>query len=242
MELRTTPERIVLTRIRGEVAHQLQDSGAPEDIHAFFMQHWSRLMTDIFLAKGNQDPDWQAGWDTMNALLWSLSPKRGRKETKLMLRALPGLLTRLQEGCSALSVPVPERDALFARLAMLHAAVAREGLQAEKSTATDVLDQTELGDLEATAVDLSTLPPPSHDDGAILGPAKDADATALASLSVGTRIMLRVGAADRLMLLNWVSPMGGMYLFTNEQGLDALTLTRARLVAKFREGEVKVLA
>jgi hypothetical protein len=32
--------------------------------------------------------------------------------------------------------------------------------------------------------------------------------------------------------------MGGMYMFANDQGLDAITLTQARLAARFREGEV----
>jgi hypothetical protein len=36
--------------------------------------------------------------------------------------------------------------------------------------------------------------------------------------------------------LNWISPAGGMYLFGNEQGLDAMTLTRARLTERFAQG------
>jgi hypothetical protein len=240
--MNSTPEHIVFTRVRGEVERQLHASGAPDEIHGFLTQHWSRLMTDIFMAKGNQDPDWQAGWDTLNALLWSLSPKHGRKETTLMLRALPRLLARLHEGCVAVGLSVPERDAMFQRLAMLHAAVAREGLHAEGNEAT--VDAVPLdGGLEGEAgVDLSQLPPPSHGDVPELDVTGETDGCGFPELKVGDRISLRVGADDRLMLLNWLSPMGGMYLFTNEQGLDALTLTRARLEAKFRHGEAKLLS
>ena len=178
----------------------------------------------------------------MNALLWSLSPKRGRQETALMLRTLPGLLARLQEGCAALGVPAPERDALFGRLAMLHAAVAREGLHADPSMESEAVEQLEVAAAQAVALDFANLPPPSHDDGAILAQDDDAEPAPLSRLTIGSRVVLRVGAEDKMMALNWVSPMGGMYLFTNKHGLDALTLTRARLAAKFREGEAKLLA
>ena len=236
-----SPERIVLTRIRGEVERQLRSGGAPEEIRGFLMQHWSRLMTDIFLAKGNQDPDWQAGWDTMNALLWSLCPKHGRKETTLMVRALPGLLDRLQEGCEALGVPVAERNALFERLAMLHAAIVREGLQGDQVGVTNAGWQPDGDTFEGAGVDLSKLALAAGGDLASFGQVDDAGPTVLPELTAGTRITLRVGAEDRPMLLNWVSPLRGMYLFTNERGLDAMTLTRARLEAKFRDGEAKLL-
>ena len=239
--LQISPERIVLTRIRGEVERQLQSGGAPEEIRGFLIQHWSRLMTDIFLAKGNQDPDWQAGWDTMNALLWSLCPKHGHKETTHMLRALPSILDRLQEGCEALGVPVAERNALFERLAMLHAAIVREGLQNDQAGVTNAGWQIDGDALEGTGADLSKFGPAARGDVVSFGQMDDVGKTALPELKAGTRISLRVGAEDRLMLVNWVSPLRGMYLFTNERGLDAMTLTRARLEAKFRDGEAKLL-
>lgn len=117
-------ERDVLARIRLEMEKHLLQHQAPEDVNEFLIQHWAKLMTGIFMAKGNQDADWNAGWDAVNALLWSLSPKFGRVETEKMLRLLPSILSRLQEGCNALGLSSPERDPFFERLAMLHAAIA----------------------------------------------------------------------------------------------------------------------
>lgn len=241
--VQATPERIVLARIRGEVARQLQECGAPEEVHEFLLQHWSRLMTDIFMAKGNQDPDWQAGWDTMNALLWSLAPKQGRKESTLLLRTLPNLLARLQEGCAALGLPRPERDAFFKRLAVLHAAVVRTGLQDRLATVPggdESLQAEALG--EGAKVDFSKLYPLAHEHEPVLSPAKEKEGHPFPELKVGNRIRLKVGMEDKQLLLTWLSPLGGMYLFTNEDGLEALTLTRARLVAKFQQGEADLLA
>ncbi|MEW5770751.1 MAG: DUF1631 family protein [Pseudomonadota bacterium] len=232
----------MLTRIRGEVEKQLRDSCAPQEIHDFLVQHWSRLMTNIFMVKGNRDPDWQAGWDTMNALIWSLAPKHGRRETTLMLRSLPNLLARLQEGCSALGLPATVRDILFEQLAMLHAAVAREGLQAHKTAHAQDADAAEADGELSTGIDLNELPLPTQSPDGLPRSTSREEQAPLPELSIGDRISLRVAGEDRPMLLNWVSPMGGMYLFTNEHGLDALTLTRARLEAKFHQGEARLVS
>jgi len=194
------------------------------------------------MVKGNQDPDWQAGWDTMNALLWSLAPKHGRAETTLFLRSLPQLLARLQEGCAALGVSAVERDTFFERLAMLHAAVAREGLQAGSGNDTEGAG-AQLGDAEGmeAAFNLSDLPSPKCDGRGAASQDSIPSSEIVPNLKVGSRIRLRVGREDKLLMLNWLSPMGGMYLFTNEDGLDAMTLTKARLLSKFRQGEAQVV-
>ncbi|MEW6678799.1 MAG: DUF1631 family protein [Pseudomonadota bacterium] len=238
-QLQNSPESVVLGRVREEIERQLSGSGAPVEVHGFLRAHWARLMTTIFMVKGNQDPDWQAGWDTMNALLWSLSPKRGRKETAEMLRILPTLLARLQEGCIALGVPAREKDAFFESLSLLHAAVAREGLhfvtgeeripfssQDESLLAEHGLDLAKLPSATAEA------PPPAQQPGEA--------GIWLENLAVGSRIIMRIGKEERSMVLNWFSPMKGMYLFTNEEGLEALTLTRARLADKFAQGDARM--
>ncbi len=230
-------ERDVLDRIRLEMGKHLRENQAPEDVHDFLIQYWARLMTGIFMAKGNQDADWNAGWDTVNALLWSLSPKFGRLETEKMLRMLPTILARLHEGCAALSIPSPERDGFFERLAMMHAAVARAGLkyQDKKEECITKLGSMTEDETHADLTKLLPLPTPqaistaSHEHGAAIHPV-------LPELKAGDRVRFTLAKEDRVLLLNWVSPVGGMFMFANEQGLDALTLTRARLADRFQAG------
>lgn len=160
MQDRTLNEQVVYTRIRAEMEKHLEAHGAPEEIHDFLARHWARLMTGIFQAKGNQDQDWFSGWDTVNALLWSLSPKAGREDAEKMLRMLPTLLARLQEGCLALGIPVAERDALFERLALMHAAVAREGLRYQAGQMQAVTHLARDDDRADKPADLAKLFPP----------------------------------------------------------------------------------
>lgn len=215
------------------MALQLDKSGAPEEVRAFLLEGWARLLAGIYQAKGNQDADWKAGWETVNALLWSLAPKQGREETGALLRILPPLLSRLHAGCAALGMELAERDRLFERLAMLHAAIAREGLRAELDAEGPI---TQLREADAGAAEDTAL----RDLAAPDLPARSGRHP-LPALNLGDPVMFRSGGAERRLILTWVSPMRGMYLFANEQGLDALTLTHARLAAKFRDGEARLV-
>lgn len=230
-----TNEHIVLQRIQSEIDRYLLEHDAPEEILAFLHQHWARLLTGIFMVKGNQHADWLAGWDTVNALLWSLAPKESREETQKMLQVLPTLLARLHEGCAALSIPAAERDALFSRLAMMHAAVARAGLHCQSESEKGITslaqssmpdEMVDLGMLNAARVEPIQFSPPPGSGAAMPMP----------ELKIGDRVRFKQSTKARTLFLNWISPAGGMYLFGNDQGLDAITLTRARLAERFSQG------
>lgn len=224
--------RDVLAKVQAEMTLQLTQSGAPEEVHAFLSRDWTRLLAGIYLAKGNQHGDWKAAWETVNALLWSLSPKQGREETVTLLRMLPTLLSRLHAGCAALGMTLADRDALFERLAMLHAAVAREGLQAGPDEAGPI---TRLRVEDVTESEDSNLR-----DLAAPVLLKGDRRVVLPALKLGDRVVFRGEGRERQLILTWVSPMGGMYLFANEAGRDALSLTHARLAAKFQSGEASL--
>jgi hypothetical protein len=233
-------EQTVLQRIQTEMDRHLLEHDAPEEIIGFLHQHWARLLTGIFMAKGNQHADWLAGWDTVNALLWSLAPKTSRGETEKMLHMLPTLLTRMQEGCTALSISPPERDALFERLAMMHAAVARAGLRCRNEPEHAITNLAAVPELDA-AVDLAVLNPPKSTPIEFEPPPAAGAALPMPNLQIGDRVRFRQQEQARVLQLNWISPAGGMYLFGNEQGLDAMTLTRARLVDRFAQGQAALV-
>jgi hypothetical protein len=60
-------------------------------------------------------------------------------------------------------------------------------------------------------------------------------------LKIGDRVRFHLQEQVRILFLNWVSPAGGMYLFNNEQGLDAMTLTRGRLADRFAQGQAALV-
>jgi hypothetical protein len=252
MSIPQVNEQIVLHRIQTEMDRHLLEHDAPEEIVGFLHQHWARLLASIFIAQGNQSADWVAGWGTVNALVWSLTPKTSRNDTEKMLHMLPALLARMHEGCAALSISMPERDALFERLAMMHAAVARAGLRCRNEAEKGITHLASMPKLEAGAdladlAELAELHPPKTEPIAFEPMPALKTALPMPMLKVGDRVHFRPQdqtqdqAQARTLFLNWISPAGGMYLFGNDQGLEAMTLTRARLVERFAQGQVTLV-
>lgn len=242
MMLFKSREHQVHEHIREEIEVRLARTGAPREIRDFLMNRWSYLLAGIYFSHGDQHADWEAGWQTVNALLWSLVPKQDREETEQFLRLLPTLLGRIQDGCEAMNIDAAERDALFSQLALLHAAVARAGLQ----TLPDEEDPiTQLGldaDIEMAEEELASLGEQtplvdSTGDDAEVGQ----DAPGIDSLQVGDSIWLNTAEGGKTLFLQWASPMGGMFLFADAEGFDAVSLTRARLSERLQSGEAKLI-
>jgi hypothetical protein len=240
MPKRQANQQTVLQRIQTEMERHLLEHDAPEEITGFLRLHWARLLTGIFMAKGNQHADWLAGWDTVNALLWSLAPKNSRAETEKMLRMLPTLLGRMREGCAALEIPAPECDAMFERLAMMHAAIARAGLRCRNVSETAITHLAAAVEPDAE-VDLALLNPPKAIAIELDPPPASGQPLPMPELKIGDQVHFRMQGQARNLFLNWISPAGGMFLFGNEHGLDAITLTRARLTERFAQGQAALV-
>jgi hypothetical protein len=206
----------LLERIRTEIRSRLVSAEAPEAVETFLLRHWAVLMRDIFVAHGGEHPDWLAGWDTVDALVWSLTPKQGRMETERLLRLLPVLIGRLEEGCQALALAESETAALFSRLADLHARLARSGTAPSDESAPG----TPGGDAASNRV--------------ADGP------SVLDTLRPGDWVTFHGADGDKRLRLKWVSASGAMYLFDDGQGLDALSLTRSRLEERLAAGGLRL--
>jgi len=220
-------------RIQDDLRALIERARAPEDVSEFILDRWGELLTSIRQDRGDEHPDWQAGWDTVHALLWSLSPKQTVEEVRYLLQLLPVLLERLQDGCAALHMEKSECDLFFEHLAMLHAAIVRGG--AEPEGLVDPHDfGAEPGAFPEGGEMLTTAPVavPSESGRVPFGLDE-----LVAGLKPGVRVQLTEAGRDRRLRLQWVSPMRGMYLFTDEQGQDALSMTRAKLKDKFHAGE-----
>ncbi len=231
---------VVLARVRDDLAALLNSSRAPEDVRGFLLQRWARLLADINLSRGEEHPDWVAGWDTVHALLWSLAPKQGLEEVLRLLQLLPLLVERLQDGCEALHLDKTERDIFFANLAMLHAAIVRGGLHPDTAPAqlSEHLESSEVEPLSTFAPSAGNL---AESISPVESPGQDVDAT-INTLLPGARVGFSdVSIEEKQLVLQWVSPMRGMFLFTDVEGYDAVSLTRARLKEKLVRSEARLL-
>lgn len=234
-------DRQILARIREEIQDRLDSLASPEPIESFLLDHWALLLRDIYLSRGGEHPDWQAGWDTVDALIWSLTPKQSQEDTDRLLRLLPILLGRLKEGCAALGMPGQVADDLLKALAGRHANLARSGQQ----SAPPGLSETPSAPLESEAAGQSRsggeTPAPSAVSARTdkdAGTEAQETSSLVDALQLGAWVTIRGSEGEKQLCLQWISASGNMYLFADSQGLDALSLTRQRLQERVARGEL----
>ncbi len=227
----------VLTRIQDELQVLIERAQAPEDVREFLLDRWARLLAGISLGKGEQNSDWLAGWETVHALLWSLAPKQGAEDAGRLLQLLPLLVERLHDGCQALHVDKDECDAFFSHLAMLHAATLRAGTQPE-SLSIEAAHAHDFSETVAIARRDADANAQAEPDTRLAGVDVNADAL-LDAMRPGSAIDFADGEGQRRLSLQWVSPMHGMFLFSDAEGFAALSLTRGKLREKLLGGSAR---
>jgi hypothetical protein len=128
------------------------DHPMPITIRDFLLNHWEKRLAEVHVGKGESSPDWQEGVDTVNDLLWSLTPKTDKDERRKLIELLPRLLKRLDSGIQALSLEKEVRDAFFSDLVKCHAVAVKAGFRGEQ-------DESVAAALTAfTAVDVTDIP------------------------------------------------------------------------------------
>jgi hypothetical protein len=226
-------QEIAATRVGEELATRASDSALPVLVASFFDRFWRRVLIDVFIRFGDAGEPWREALATMDDLIWSVKPKDTASERSRLLTALPDLLKRLRRGLE--TVHLEEAwDPFFDRLIRLHmGALHKEPPPEEMSDPTfdqDAFAEDIARGEESTPRSDETAPP---DQYLLLA----------RSLEVGDWVEFKSFRGTRKTLrLGWVSKYRGVYLFTNRQGDNALTLATTSLAGHLRKGTARVLS
>jgi hypothetical protein len=245
---------------RDVVRDRLKGRVVPGPIRVFLTRFWASLLADLYRDAGLESRSWVEAVKTIDDLIWSVEPKSSQEERKRLVESLPDLLQRLDEGMQSLGLTRKEHDRFFATMVKCHAEAVRAGQQNDAPTAQAATDATAEADLagveeESPAPrDFQAVDPVDAD-----GTAADADRAPLAesapggALDAGLRdgvAGLKPGAwieyrqedgATARARLFWISPLGGIYLFTNRLGQRAISISAEGLAEKLRAGEASIV-
>ncbi|MFB1488841.1 MULTISPECIES: DUF1631 domain-containing protein [unclassified Thiocapsa] len=243
-------QEIVTSRVDRELAARIGDAGTlPVLVSAFFDRFWRRVLNDVFIRIGDAGVQWQEALATMDDLIWSVQPKDTAEERNRLLTALPDLLKRLRRGLE--TVHLEEAwDPFFDRLIRLHMGALHKEPPPDQASDQDALatSSTEVAPEASVATsDLAFDDEPGGGEyakAASDGAAHEDEYSALArSLEVGDWVEFQSFRGTRKTLrLGWVSKYRGVYLFTNRQGDNALTLATTSLAGHLRKGTARVLS
>jgi hypothetical protein len=223
----------------------------PPLIEEFLDKLWRRALTDTYAHHGEQSEQWVKALESMDDLIWSISPKTGTDERLRLVALLPDLLRRLRGALGELGLSEADKDAFFSKLVFLHAQAVRAGLESVVSAADGAVTSSTAPGAESSlmavehqwpatvqvprAAEPSSPPEPEFE-------VEDEFILSARRLDIGAWVeFAQPDGTFKTLKLSWVSRLKGIYLFTNRQGLDAVSLALPRLAARLEDGSARLI-
>ena len=113
----------------GAVRARAADIEVPDTVRLFLCQEWIKPLCTAYLSGGNEGHAWIEAVGLMDDLIWSVRPKLTRESRQYMVKTLPGLLRRLQQGMDRAEITQAARDQFMSQLVHCHAAAVKAGFQ-----------------------------------------------------------------------------------------------------------------
>ncbi|NTV94478.1 MAG: DUF1631 domain-containing protein [Thiobacillus sp.] len=235
-----------------EVEASLLGRPVPPLIRSFLNDHWIVLLAELHLKVGGENEVWKGAVQTMKDLIWSVKPKADAVARKRLVSLLPGLLKRLDEGVKYLGLPEKERNTFFAGLVKYHAELVRAGKLAESvAIAEPVAGSAEAIPVIDMKADFEPVEPAAEVAEAVVEAVLDTGIEPetgplafkeLAGLRRGSWIAYRQDNGEEVRAkLSWISPLRGVFLFTNRHGQRAMSINAEGLAAKLNAGQARLL-
>ena len=241
-------------RVTTEIGARLKVPGVPALVGEFLDRHWRTVLEQTYVHHGDEAQPWQQALAAMDDLLWSVAPKQGAAERNRLLTSLPELLSRLRVPLEAAGLQAVW-DPFFSQLIRLHmgalhkdspAAIYREPPSPVPVTAPPPAAAERHGlralDLVEAAHCIEYHPAAQGAAAPTSDRLADREQRLAQSLELGTWVEFQSFLGTRKTLrLSWISQLRGVYLFTNRQGENAMTLAPASLAQHLRKGTARVL-
>jgi len=238
---------------KSEIERRIEMYPVPNFLAWFLRQQWILTLQDVYLTQGEESETWEQSIAMLEDLVWSVQPKRTKDDRKHLVALLPALLKRLQGAIERVEWPPEGRERFMANLVEAHAAsvkpsigsatlatasVAEQAL-ADAEQAKAAGDDEKAAKAEALAAAMTQAEPvpiaePDVIDDQFLEIAQD--------LERGTWIEFEADDGQLAFAkLAWISPLRGTYLFTNRQGLKALSMNAEELAERFRTDRARLV-
>ena len=91
---------------------RVKDRALPRAVLRFVATEWMKLLIVAYAKGGRESRAWQSLVETMDILVWTLSPKQSTEDRQRLVSMLPGLLKRLSKGMEIIGTEPPEARTL----------------------------------------------------------------------------------------------------------------------------------
>lgn len=235
----------------------------PEVVVRLLQEAWSKVLMLTCLKHGVDSEEWQAALQTMDDLVWSVTPHEDPEARLRLLELVPGLLKALREGMASAAFDPFSTSEFFSQLEALHVqafkrAAAEPEAAPEESTTDAAQAGIELPLLELPVAEEAEPAPamvevveeivllapgqthPQEPDVAL--PDDDEALQQVESLRVGSWVEFQEDDEHKLRckLAAIIKPTG-KYVFVNRTGMKVLEKSRNALAVEFRRNTIRLL-
>lgn len=235
----------------------------PEVVVRLLQEAWSKVLMLTCLKHGVDSEEWQAALQTMDDLVWSVTPHEDPEARLRLLELVPGLLKALREGMASAAFDPFSTSEFFSQLEALHVqafkrAAAEPEVAPEESTTDAAQAGIELPLLELPVAEEAEPAPamvevveeivllapgqthPQEPDVAL--PDDDEALQQVESLRVGSWVEFQEDDEHKLRckLAAIIKPTG-KYVFVNRTGMKVLEKSRNALAVEFRRNTIRLL-
>jgi hypothetical protein len=227
----------------------------PEVVVRLLQEAWSKVLLLTCLKHGTQSEEWQAALDTMDDLVWSVTPHEDDVSRARLLELVPSLLKSLREGLvSAAFDPFSTGD-FFTQLEALHVQTLQRFQQPQLQPGDTQPADSAATDTEPTAAETAPAMVEVVDQIVLLAPGESREQEPEISLPDNDEALIQV---DNLRVGSWVEfqedeehklrcklaaviKPTGKYIFVNRTGMKVLEKTRMGLATEFQRGAIRLL-
>ena len=215
--------------VHDQISRALIDQQAPFALSQFLYGYWAAALNQSYARHGEASPVFISRMETMRELIWSVQGKSDMDARLMLVRILPGLLKRLREGLADTDMPQTEIERFFADLVIFHANAVRS-----------MNHPLPLPEVEAQAA--AAPPPPVAVEESVEAEVEDRYTQLARNLNKGDWVEFHYDDGTfRWARLGWTGSMKGVYLFTDQDGLNTFSINVHRLADKLRGGEAQVV-
>jgi hypothetical protein len=255
-------QQVAKQKVGQAISSRVHGQTVPTLVVEFLERHWRLVLIRAYVRGGEEKAPWVEAVRTMDELVWSVTPKHGAEERGRLLTALPDLLKRLRRGLESVDLD-DAWDPFFAQLIRLHVGALHKDMPEDAyrpatpapGDAPAGAQPTAESEPETGLRTLSLVESPSRIEYRIEPDAPepapksevrvpiDRHMSQAQSLDVGAWVEFEsFRGTKKTLRLSWVSDFRGVYLFTNRQGENSLTLATTSLAEHLRKGTARVLS
>jgi hypothetical protein len=239
-------------RVQQELNQRLLGKTLPEAVVRLLQEAWSKVLLLTCLKHGDDSPEWQAGLEAMDDLIWSVELHEEPEARQRLLELVPGLLKALREGLTSAAFDPFATSEFFSQLESLHVQAFQHFSRMQDASGQEVQNATPVAEDEAgggpammAVVEEIVLVSPDEqlpEEPVEQLPEDDASLQMVAKLRVGCWVEILEDEEHKLRCkLTAIVEPSGRYVFVNRTGMKVLEKTRLGLAAEFRRGAVRIL-